>query len=79
MPAFDYREEFGEHGGFRIRFELDAEIKKIKRKRYSYWEALSDIGGFYDGLKLCINLLNSPLSSLFFFLDLSKGGMFAKK
>ena len=54
-------------------------MKKFSRKRYSFWEALGDIGGFFDGLRLLIGLFMAPLSGAFFTDDFVKGAKFAKK
>ena len=79
-PITDPQEHFNSAlGGLEIIFELDANVKKFSRKRYSFWEALSDIGGFFDGLKLLIGLFMAPLSGAFFSDDLVKGAKFYKK
>lgn len=56
-------------------FELDLSIELLlsndmlimERKRYTFWDALGDIGGFHDGLVLLIQaLLMSRYSSSMF-------------
>ena len=42
------------------------------RVRYSYWDALSDVGGFHDGLSLIIRILIGPFAANFFQNDLIK-------
>ena len=60
-------------------FELDNKKTQFQRLRYTFWAALGDIGGFYDGLNLLINIFLAPLSSALFFNDLVKGSVFSKK
>ena len=36
------------------------------RVRYSFWDALSDVGGFHDGLCLLVRLFMGPLAANFF-------------
>ena len=65
--------------GLTFLFELDNKMTKFERQRYSFWAALGDIGGFYDGLNLLISIFMAPLSSAMFFNDLVKGSLFTKK
>ena len=60
-------------------FEVDNKMRKIQRQRYSFWAALGDIGGFYDGLNLLISSFLDPFSSALFFNDLVKGSVFTQK
>ena len=53
----------------KITFALDNKVKHIMRKRYNFWQALGDIGGLYDGLRLIVYLFMAPLSSAYFFND----------
>lgn len=48
------------------------------RKRYSFWDALGDIGGFYDGLRLLIWIFMAPITSIIFTNDTVQGSLFAK-
>ena len=40
--------------------------------RYSFWDALGDVGGFHDGLVLLINFFIGPFTARGFFFDLVK-------
>ena len=44
-------------------FELDTEKKEAKRVRYSFWMAISDVGGVYDGLSLIVKILIAPFAA----------------
>ena len=66
-------------GDIALIFELDNKKTQIQRQRYTFWAALGDIGGFYDGLNLLISIFLAPLSSALFFNDLVKGSVFTKK
>ena len=55
-----------------INFELDSLSKTTIRKRYSFWEALSDVGGFNDGLTILVSIIMSPLSRAYFIQDTLK-------
>ena len=46
-----------------------------KRVRYSYWDALADVGGLHDGLSLIVKLLIAPLASTYFSHDLVRNSM----
>ena len=50
-------------------FKLDADYQEQKRKLYSYWDALGDVGGFHDGLALLISSLVGPFAAHRFFID----------
>ena len=55
---------------YRHIFRIDSEMQVQKRHRYTFWELLSDTGGFHDGLCLIIFLIMSPISSNKFQNDL---------
>ena len=59
---------------FKIHFELQPEIQILQRTRYSFWDALGDIGGFHDGLALLISFFMSSISSALFTKELEKSG-----
>ena len=48
------------------------------RKRYSFWEALGDVGGFYDGICLLIWMFMAPITRVIFTNDIVQGSLFAK-
>ena len=48
----------------------------LSRTRYSFWVALGDIGGFFDGMGLLTRIFMGPLSAVFFFNNFAKGGHF---
>ena len=70
---------FGAMKELQLIFELDNKKTQIQRQRYTFWAALGDIGGFYDGLNLLISIFLAPLSSALFFNDFVKGSVFYKK
>ena len=43
-------------------FAIDNKINGMMRKRYNFWQALGDIGGFYDGCRLVVYLMMAPLT-----------------
>ena len=54
-------------------FSLDGKNLIQQRVRYGIWQALSDIGGFYDGLGLIIGYLVSHIAATKFLLELFTG------
>ena len=60
-----------------INFRILNKIKTMSRTRLSFWTALGDVGGFYDGLLLLIKLFMSPISALFFSADFLSTGLYA--
>jgi len=48
-------------------------MKVSKRVRQSYWDVLSDVGGFHDGICLLIGLIMGPASASHFQSDLVRG------
>ena len=63
---------------FSIEFVIDNKVRMVVRERYSFWQALSDIGGFHDGLTLLLKLLMMPFARALFNNDLVQGGLHAK-
>ena len=57
-----------------IELKLDSKVRNLTRTRYSFWTALGDIGGFYDGIIILARILMSPLSAAIFMSDLTGGG-----
>ena len=47
----------------------------MQRKRYGFWDALGDVGGFYDGCKLLIQLFMSTISAAFFSNQFENGSL----
>ena len=41
--------------------------------RLTFWEALSNLGGFYDGLYVLIKVFVMPIAASFFQAELVKG------
>ena len=62
---------------FQLSFTLNNKIRMISRKRYSFWQALGDIGGFHDGLYLLINITMAPLSASMFFNKFVHGKVYS--
>ena len=56
---------------------LDSNLHVEKRIRYSLWAALSDVGGFHDGLKLVLDLFMAPMAATFFENELLRGKLFS--
>ena len=52
------------------KFKLDVDYQEQRRKLYSYWDALGDVGGFHDGLILLISTIMGPFAAHRFFTDL---------
>ena len=49
---------------------LDSIMSEKRRVRYSFWDALADVGGFHDGLVLLIKIVIGPFAAHGFFLEL---------
>ena len=49
---------------------LDSIMSEKSRVRYSFWDALADIGGFHDGLVLLITIVIGPYAAYGFFVEL---------
>ena len=45
---------------------LSNDMLIMERKRYNYWDALGDIGGFNDGLVLLLRIFMARYSSMMF-------------
>ena len=59
-------------------FKIDNEIQVLGRKRYNFWNALENVGGFHDGLCLLVSLVMAPIAATCFENDLVRtGGRFA--
>ena len=59
-----------EEGNYSHVFELDNQVQMQSRTRYSFWQALGDIGGFHDGLLLLLRYLVAPIAATLFQNDL---------
>ena len=62
-----------------INFRISDSIHRYQRNRYSFWQALGDIGGFNDGMCLIVKILMTPLSASLFFNNFTHGSHFKKK
>ena len=49
------------------------------RRRYSVWQALGDIGGFFDGIKLVVSLLIAPISGAYYLEETLKGKLYTPR
>ena len=49
---------------------LDSIMSEKRRVRYSFWDALGDVGGFHDGLVLLIRIVIGPFAAHGFYLEL---------
>lgn len=56
--------------GYMQTWLLDPEYQFMHRVRYSYWDALGDVGGFHDGLVLLVKMLLGPFTAYNFVLDI---------
>ena len=54
-------------------FKLSGNTKYQQRVRYGVWQALGDIGGFYDGLGLIFSSIISQFAATRFLIDLFTG------
>ena len=54
--------------GINIKIEIMLSDEMIiqSRSRYNYWQALGDIGGFYDGLRLLFSFFMASYSAAMF-------------
>ena len=50
-----------------------------QRTRYGFWQFVSDIGGFHDGLRLLVNIIFAPFVSFSFASDFVDKGIYAAK
>lgn len=51
----------------------------MSRTRLSFWTALGEIGGFYDGLSLLVKIFMGPLSSAFFYTEFLGRGRYEER
>ena len=56
-------------------FNLDTVKQVNKRVRYNVWQAISDVGGFKDGLTLIVSTFLHSVASTLFVRDLTKTGL----
>ena len=52
-------------------FVLDPKSEVVERKVYEFFQMLADIGGFTDGLELCVGYLILLYNSRSYFITLS--------
>jgi len=52
---------------------LSEEMVVMERGRYTVWELLGDIGGFYDGIILTMYIFMAPYTALAFMNKLADG------
>ena len=50
-----------------------------QRTRYGFWQFVSDIGGFHDGLRLLVNIIFAPIVSFSFASDFVDKGVYVAK
>lgn len=60
-----------------LSFTISNEKVQTQRTRYGFWQLISDVGGFHDGLKLLVNIFFTPLFSLSFASDFVDKGVYA--
>ena len=54
-------------------FQLSETLRIQQRIRYGVWQALGDIGGFYDGLGLIFGTIINQFAATKFVIELFKG------
>lgn len=62
---------------FKHAFKIDNKVQVEKRIRYNFWTALSDIGGFHDGIRLLMNIFVAPIAYIAFQNDVMKNFMYS--
>ena len=60
----------------RIDITLSTDMIVSERKRYNFWDAVGDIGGFHDGIVLIIQVLMAPYSAMMFNIGLTNGTLY---
>ena len=60
---------------FKLYFEIEPEVQMMSRKRYNFWELLSDVGGFFEGVKLLLSFFLTTISAIYFKLDIETGSL----
>ena len=68
MPEYYHKGFHYEHN-----FQIDPRMQQMTTIRLSFWTALSDLGGFYDGLYVLIRFFVMPIAASFFQAELVKG------
>ena len=63
----------------RIDITLSTDMIVSERKRYNFWDAVGDIGGFHDGIVLIIQVLMAPYSAMMFNIGLTNGTLYQDK
>ena len=53
-------------------FVLDPKSEVVERKVYEFFQMLADIGGFTDGLELCLSFLIFAYNARMYFIRLSR-------
>ena len=53
-------------------FVLDHKSEVVERKVYEFFQMLADIGGFADGLELCLSFLIFAYNARMYFIRLSR-------
>ena len=61
------------------KFEIDPLMQVQSRTRYSFWSALSDVGGLADGLAIVVSFFMSPIAAAYFERDLVKDSLIDPK
>ena len=61
MPEYYHKGFHYEHN-----FQIDPRMQQMTTIRLSFWTALSDLGGFYDGLYVLIRFFVMPIAASFF-------------
>ena len=62
---------------FQLVFNIDSKLNEISRRRYSFWMALGDIGGFFDGIRLLISMIMTPVGGALFMKDALRNKLYA--
>ena len=57
---------------------LSNDMLIMERKRYNFWDALGDIGGFNDGLVLLLQIFMGKYSALMFESSIVQGTHYRK-
>ena len=60
-------------------FHLDTNIQILKRSQVNFWEFISEIGGYHDGLCLIVGLAVRAWSASYFEHDLVRDSWQARK
>lgn len=68
VPEYYEREFAYEHN-----FQVDPKMQQMATVRLSFWQALSDLGGFHDGIYVLVKAFIAPIAASLFQAELVKG------